>query len=76
MGYYKNKLIELDIEVGDRLPEPLSYTRHVALQDAHTDSAVSGWRLHVIMHKWRYYLHLSIAGVSGLVLGLIAGVLV
>lgn len=70
MGYYKNRLIELQVEVGDRVPAPKPASEHVALRQP---SKISGWRLHTTIPRTEYAWHMAVVAVTGLSVGFLIG---
>lgn len=65
MGYYKNLLIEQQIELGDRVPAAKPASEHTALQNV---STVSSWWT---TPRWPAIVS---AGLTGLLVGILTGV--
>lgn len=74
MGYHKNQLIAQDIEVGDRIPEPMPWTAHASLtrrQVRQTRKAFKRARYEFAVSMWGMY---AIGFATALMMWLLVGV--
>jgi len=74
MGYFKNKIIAGQVEVGDRVPQPRPATSHVAFPSRRLQRQAEKGRRYVTQSRGQYQVAMAWVTVAALAVGILVGV--